>query len=100
MTRMQHIAATQLPAAIRGPGVAVIMFTASWCGPCKSIKAKIAQDEVRLRGAFYSLDVDESSQLAESYEIDCLPTFIIYRNGVRSDRVVGADFEQLVSALA
>eukprot|EP00397_Hematodinium_sp_SG-2012_P064924 GEMP01092965.1.p1 GENE.GEMP01092965.1~~GEMP01092965.1.p1 ORF type:complete len:148 (+),score=21.49 GEMP01092965.1:39-446(+) len=60
--------------------LAVLWFTASWCGPCRKIAPlceEIGQrDDVNL----LKIDVDEASELAGDYEISSVPTFRFLKN--------------------
>lgn len=40
---------------------------------------------------FVKLDVDEVSDVAQELGIRAMPTFIIFKNGVKVDQVVGAN---------
>ncbi len=55
----------------------VLAFTASWCGPCQ--RAKPALVQVQARGVDVQIiDIDEQPDLARQYNIDSVPTFIVY----------------------
>jgi len=50
----------------KAQGVAVLDFSATWCGPCQMLAPVLHElaDEVGSKAAFYSIDVDENRQLA------------------------------------
>ena len=55
----------------------VIDFFADWCGPCKKIAPeyeKLSQKYADI--VFLKIDADESDKLAESFNINALPTFL------------------------
>ena len=49
----------------KAQGVAVLDFSATWCGPCQMLAPVLHElaDEVGSKAAFYSIDVDENRQL-------------------------------------
>mgnify|MGYP003205524549 CR=1 FL=1 len=64
----------------KAQGVAVLDFSATWCGPCQMLAPVLHElaDEVGSKAAFYSIDVDENRQLATEYGIS--------RPGIRPQR--------------
>jgi thioredoxin 1 len=75
----------------------VVDFHAHWCGPCKAIApffeklAERVSDHVH----FIKIDVDESADIAEFYNITGMPTFIAIYNGEEFMRTTGANKEEL-----
>ena len=52
----------------KAQGVAVLDFSATWCGPCQMLAPVLHElaDEVGSKAAFYSIDVDENRQLGRT----------------------------------
>jgi thioredoxin 1 len=48
---------------------------------------------------FINLDVDEVPDVAEKAEVRAMPTFQIYKNGVKVEEVVGANPAKLEQAI-
>jgi len=72
--------------------ITVKKFSASWCGPCKTLKPIF--EEVRSGYGsnivkFEEYDVDESSDVASKYNIRSVPTVIIEKNGKEVGRFAG-----------
>jgi len=71
------------------------------CGPCKAIAPLIAEIEPDYAGVigFAKVDVDESTPLAQKYEITAMPTFIFFKNGEISKSILGANFGSIKNTL-
>ncbi|HSU73027.1 MAG TPA: thioredoxin [Candidatus Binatia bacterium] len=70
----------------------IVDFWAVWCMPCKvlgPIFEKVSKDFAG-RMHFVKLDVDQSPQLAETYDVRGIPCMIIFKNGKEVERLVGA----------
>lgn len=80
----------------------VIMFSAKWCGPCKSMEQSTWTDEAVLsafrQGAIaVHVDVDEEREVAARYNAQSLPLLVGIRNGQVVERSVGfKDPERLI----
>lgn len=58
-------------------------FYAEWCGPCKAMNP-IIQDvakEVKGKARVIKIDIDKSQAAAMQFNINSVPTFIIFKNG-------------------
>lgn len=76
--------------AVKSP-VAILYFSAAWCGPCKSYGPIIeAVSQQRQDVSFGKVDVDESSELASKFNVRGIPTTVAFRNGSPVDARVGA----------
>lgn len=85
----------------RASGVAIVDFTAKWCGPCKAIAphfAKMAKDFPDV--LFVKVDVDECEEVTQEAGIEAMPTFQSYVDGKKKDELCGADLDGLVQLLS
>ena len=58
----------------------VLYFTASWCGPCKSIYPLFDELSKRYSNiAFYKIDIDECEEFVSKFNIESVPTFYFYK---------------------
>ena len=58
-------------------------FFATWCGPCKTL-APILVDVKKEMGeaiTIIKVDVDKSAQAAQQYQVQGVPTLILFKNG-------------------
>ena len=76
-------------------------FTASWCGPCKSITKKVASlAELNAeKVSIVKIDIDEQPEVAQEYEVESVPTFRFLKGGTLVDSVVGANPDKLKDAI-
>jgi thioredoxin 1 len=70
----------------------VVDFWAPWCGPCKMMTPVIEQLSHELVGkiVFGKLNVDENPRISNIFEIQSIPTIIIFKEGNPIDRIIGA----------
>lgn len=76
-------------------------FFATWCGPCRAfapIFEEFAQ-EMGEKVKTYKVDVDQSQQLAARYEVQTIPTIILFQNGQVEERVIGVKSKEMLRAM-
>ena len=68
----------------------VIMFTSTWCGPCKASKPVFNTLKESKGGYQYQIvDIDENPVMATNFGITAVPTFIVMEDDREIDRVLG-----------
>ncbi|MGL4913444.1 MAG: thioredoxin [Romboutsia sp.] len=72
-------------------GVVVVDFFATWCGPCKMLAPVFESvgEELEDSAEFYKIDIDESMELVQRFEVTTVPTVIVFKDGQEMDRLVG-----------
>lgn len=82
---------------IPATGNVVIDFFATWCGPCKRIAPVFEElaDKFYPQVQFFKVDVDESQELVDKFDVHAMPTFVFLKNGTVIKRVEGADMTEL-----
>ena len=73
-------------------GVTLLDFSASWCGPCKSLEPVIEQLRQSYAGqaVIKKVDIDEHRDLAVQMGIQSVPTLIVFKDGQEKQRLIGA----------
>lgn len=86
--------------SIKG-GVAVVDFSAVWCGPCKKYGPVFHKVATKHQGVkFAQVDVDQAPRIADQYHVDRLPTTILFKNGKEVKRVIGPQDEATLDRFA
>ncbi|XP_063701603.1 thioredoxin-like protein 1 [Culicoides brevitarsis] len=83
-----------------GIKLVVVDFTATWCGPCRSIAPHFERLPAKYpKAIFLKVDVDKCQDTAAGQGVSAMPTFIFYRNRTKIDRIQGADINALESKI-
>ena len=71
-------------------GVVVVDFFATWCGPCKMLAPVLESLSTEMENVnFIKVDIDQSGDLADKFQISSVPTMIIFKDGKKEDMMVG-----------
>jgi thioredoxin-like negative regulator of GroEL len=68
---------------VKLPENGLILFSASWCAPCKSLKRKL--EDIH----HVVVDVDENPKIAQAFGVRGVPTLMKLKNGQEAARLVG-----------
>ena len=83
--------------------VILLYFGATWCGPCKSLKLKLLENETIERMPLLQvcyIDTDNNDDISSKYKIKSLPTQIFVKltnNKVKTvSKIEGYDYTKLL----
>ena len=69
----------------------LVDFYATWCGPCQ-IMAPILEQvgaQMKSRLQVIKIDTDKYPKLASHYQIEALPSLVLFKNGQPVERIEG-----------
>ena len=87
---------------INGDKPVLVDFFATWCGPCKAMALVIESIGKELAGQarVLKIDVDKNQAVAGRFQIQAVPTLLIFKNGqVVWKNAGGADKASLMNQL-
>ena len=67
----------------------IVLYTASWCGPCKDLKAFLHDSYPEISVPVLVVDVDDPELADLITDVQGMPTIEFYEYGVRVERVEG-----------
>src|ERR1039457_3290876 len=83
----------------------VVEFYATWCGPCRQLSPLLDRVAGGYTGKikFVKGNVDESPGLAQNFQVQAIPTVLLFKEGKLADRITGvpaeADLKSKLDAL-
>ena len=96
---MENFKDEDFDSKIKSEAVAVVQFSASWCAPCKQLRPIMEKLSVEYKDkmkTFYADIETDSINLGSQMGIRGVPTLILFKKGVETDRLVGGVPEKAV----
>ena len=86
-----NITGEQFNSTVRGEGITLVDFWASWCGPCRRFGPVYEQaSEANPDITFAKVDTEAEQDLAGALGISSIPTLRVFRDNVLVYREAGA----------
>jgi thioredoxin 1 len=91
MTSVMQLTSQNFRQTVEAGGIVILDFWAPWCGPCRSFAPtfeKAAGENPDM--VFGKVNTDEETDLAQAFEIQSIPTLMVFRDRVLLFRQAGA----------
>ncbi len=87
-------------AVIENSRVVLVDFYAAWCSPCKRLSSELEKlSSSRSNFDIVKVNLDELKDLAKKYNINAIPTLVVFKDGKPVDRMLGVDNEENILEL-
>ena len=99
---MKQLKSQEFQAEVLESKVPVLVdFSATWCGPCQMMGPVLEQLSAEYEGKakIVKVDIDESMDLAQKYQIMSVPNMIIFKDGAPVDAVPANHLKEKLDAV-
>lgn len=79
----------------------LVDFWATWCGPCRMMAPIVEEIAAEYDGKVTvgKVNVDDEPELANAFDIDSIPTLMVFKNGEVAGTLVGLRKKEDIVAL-
>lgn len=99
---IKHIDETNFKTEVLDSKKAILVdFFATWCGPCNMLSPVLERiSNTRADFDIAKVNIDELRDLAINYEIEVVPTLLIFKDGNVVDKIEGfVDEEEIINKM-
>jgi thioredoxin 1 len=89
---VKKLSTSEFDSFINSDKPVLVDFWADWCMPCRMM-APVMEELAKAysgKALFGKVNVDENPQISSRYGIMSIPHFLIFKNGTRVEKIVGA----------
>jgi thioredoxin 1 len=88
-----HVTAESWETVVTNSDLPVLVdFWAEWCGPCRIVGPAVEQLSQTMEGKIKvaKLNVDENQEIAMKYDVQSIPSLLLFKAGKEIARTIGA----------
>ena len=78
----------------------LVDFWAEWCGPCRLVAPTVEElaKDYDGQAVVVKVNIDESPELAERFEVTAIPTLMFIKGGEQVDAIIGVEAKDVVES--